>query len=80
MAGTRDAGSTSGKIRSILENIPGAGIVPGTLQAGPVRGAREPVFEYDFPPGMDMMTEIREGPLAQERLELELACRLREVC
>ena len=44
-----------------------------------MRGAGEPVFEHDFPPGTDMMTEIREGPLAQERFELELSSRLREV-
>jgi hypothetical protein len=42
-------------------------------------GAGEPVFEHDFLPGTDMMAEIREGPLAQERLELELSSRLREV-
>jgi hypothetical protein len=36
-----------------------------------MRGAGEPVFEHDFPPGTDMMKEIREGPLAQERFELE---------
>ena len=42
-------------------------------------GAGEPVFEHDFPPGTDMMAEIREGPLAQERFELELSSRLREV-
>jgi hypothetical protein len=39
-----------------------------------MRGAGEPVFEHDFPPGTDMMKEIREGPLAQERFELERAC------
>jgi len=42
-----------------------------------MRGAGKPVFEHDFPPGTDMMTEIREGPLAQERFELELSSRLR---
>ncbi|KAH8147936.1 uncharacterized protein LAJ45_08037 [Morchella importuna] len=41
-----------------------------------MRGAGEPVFEHDFPPGTDMMREIREGPCAQERFELELAARL----
>ena len=44
-----------------------------------MRGAGEPTFEHDFPPGTDMMREIREGPLAQERFELELSSRLREV-
>lgn len=41
-----------------------------------MRGVGEPVFEHDFPPGADMMGEIREGPHAQERFELELATRL----
>ena len=44
-----------------------------------MRGAGEPVFEHDFPPGTDMMAELQEGPLAQERFELELSSRLREV-
>jgi hypothetical protein len=43
-----------------------------------VRGAGEPIFEQDFPPGTDMMKEIREGPYAQERFERELAARFRE--
>ncbi|KAI9768168.1 MAG: hypothetical protein M1840_004998 [Geoglossum simile] len=43
-----------------------------------VRGAGEPIFEHDFPPGTDMMNEIREGPYAQERFERELAARFRE--
>lgn len=49
-----------------------------------MRGAGEPVFEHDFPPGTgeirdEMITELRsniEGPLAQERFELELSYRL----
>ncbi|RPB13388.1 hypothetical protein P167DRAFT_544720 [Morchella conica CCBAS932] len=41
-----------------------------------MREAGEPIFEHDFPPGTDMMREIREGPCAQERFELELAARL----
>ena len=45
-----------------------------------MRGEGEPVFKHDFPPGTDMMTEIREGPLAQERFELELSSRLRGLC
>jgi hypothetical protein len=44
-----------------------------------MRVAGEPIFEHDFPPGTDMIREIREGPLAQERFELELSSRLREV-
>lgn len=40
------------------------------------RGTGEPSFENDFPPGTDMMKEIREGPYPQEGLELELAARL----
>ena len=44
-----------------------------------MRGAGEPIFEHDFPPGTDMMREIQEGPLAKERFELELSHRLKEV-
>ncbi|KAI9762699.1 MAG: hypothetical protein M1840_001166 [Geoglossum simile] len=43
-----------------------------------VRGEGEPIFEHDFPPGTDMMKEIREGPYAQERFERELAARFRD--
>ncbi|KAG0632732.1 hypothetical protein HOY80DRAFT_995833 [Tuber brumale] len=42
-----------------------------------MRGAGEPVFEYDFPPRTDMIGEIQRGPHAKERLELEVAVRLR---
>lgn len=42
-----------------------------------MRGAGEPIFEHDFPPGTDMMGEIRGEPYAQERLEMEFAWRLR---
>ncbi|KAJ9270606.1 hypothetical protein DTO212C5_3395 [Paecilomyces variotii] len=41
-----------------------------------MKGAGEPIFEHDFPPGTDMVREIREGPRAKERFELELASRL----
>jgi len=44
-----------------------------------VRGAGEPIFEHDFPPGTDMVGEILAGPYARERFELEIAARLREV-
>jgi hypothetical protein len=42
-----------------------------------MRGAGEPSFEHDFPPGSDMLKEIREGPFSVERFEMELASRLR---
>lgn len=35
-----------------------------------------PSFEFDFPPGIDMMAEIREGPAPAERMEAELSGRL----
>jgi len=44
-----------------------------------VRGAGEPIFEHDFPPGTDMMGEILAGPYARERFELEIAARFREI-
>ncbi|KAH0548613.1 hypothetical protein GP486_007843 [Trichoglossum hirsutum] len=44
-----------------------------------MRRAGEPIFEHDFPPGTDMMKEIREGPYAQERFEKELAARFKGV-
>lgn len=40
-----------------------------------MRGAGEPSFEIDFPPGSDMLSEIREGPKAAERMEFELFSR-----
>jgi hypothetical protein len=40
-----------------------------------MRGAGEPVFEIDFPPGSDMMGEIMSGPKAGERMEFELFSR-----
>ena len=42
-----------------------------------MRGEGEPIFEHDFPPGTDMMGEIREGPYAKERFEMEVAAELR---
>lgn len=42
-----------------------------------MRGAGEPTFEHDFPPGTDMMREIRDGPYPKERFEMEIAARLR---
>lgn len=41
-----------------------------------MRGAGEPVFEHDFPPGTDMAGEIRSGPKAAERMAFELYTRL----
>lgn len=41
-----------------------------------MRGAGEPAFEHDFPPGSDMMGEIQRGPKAAERMEFELFSRL----
>ncbi|OJJ41988.1 hypothetical protein ASPZODRAFT_78109 [Penicilliopsis zonata CBS 506.65] len=41
-----------------------------------MRGAGEPSFEFDFPPGTDMMGEIRQGPRPEERMEAELFNRL----
>jgi hypothetical protein len=45
-----------------------------------MRGAGEPSFEFDFPPGTDMMGEIRGGPRAAERMEAELFGRLYHYC
>jgi len=42
-----------------------------------MRGAGESVFEHDFPPGTDMVRNIRDGPYAKERFEMEIAARLR---
>jgi len=41
-----------------------------------MRGAGEPVFEHDFPPGSDIVGEILHGPKAAERMEFELFTRL----
>ena len=41
-----------------------------------MRGAGEPVFEFDFPPGSDIVGEILSGPKAAERMEFELFNRL----
>jgi hypothetical protein len=42
-----------------------------------VKGAGVPVYDHDFPPGSDMLSDIRRGPLATERMEFELFSRLR---
>ncbi|KAK9349703.1 HNH endonuclease-domain-containing protein [Lipomyces doorenjongii] len=44
-----------------------------------MRGAGEPIFETDFPPGSDMMGEIIGGPEAAKRMETELFLRMDEV-
>ena len=41
-----------------------------------MRGAGEPMFEPDFPPGSDMAGEVRNGPKAAERMGFELFSRL----
>lgn len=41
-----------------------------------MRGAGEPNFEHDFPPGSDMTGEILKGPKAAERMEFELFNRM----
>jgi hypothetical protein len=41
-----------------------------------MRGAGEPIFEHDFPPGSNIMGSILNGPKAAERMESELFSRL----
>lgn len=41
-----------------------------------IKGAGEPVFEHDFPPGSDIVGNILEGPQAAKRMEFELFSRL----
>ncbi|KAF2194976.1 hypothetical protein K469DRAFT_545534 [Zopfia rhizophila CBS 207.26] len=41
-----------------------------------MRGAGEPIFEHDFPPGSDTVDDILRGPKAAERMEFELFGRL----
>jgi hypothetical protein len=43
-----------------------------------MRGAGEPLFETDFPPGEDMMATLRAEPYGKERFEMELAWRLKD--
>ncbi|KAG0133617.1 hypothetical protein HOY82DRAFT_590704 [Tuber indicum] len=44
-----------------------------------VKGAGEPCFEDDFPPGSDMMGEIISGPKAADRMEFELFSRFNAI-
>ena len=39
-----------------------------------MRGACESVFEFDFPPGLDMVGEILQGPSAAHRPGHETRC------
>ena len=41
-----------------------------------MRGAGEPRFEHDFPPGSDIVGDILNGPKPAERMEFELFSRL----
>jgi hypothetical protein len=41
-----------------------------------MRGAGEPLFEHDFPPGSDIVGDILNGSKAAERMEFELFSRL----
>jgi hypothetical protein len=41
-----------------------------------MRGAGEPIFEHDFPPGSDIVGDIFQGPKAGERMEFEIFSRL----
>ncbi|KAF4627753.1 hypothetical protein G7Y89_g10400 [Cudoniella acicularis] len=41
-----------------------------------MKGAGEPIFEHDFPPGSDIVGSILEGPKAAKRMEFELFSRL----
>lgn len=43
-----------------------------------MRGAGEPVFETDFPPGTDMMATLRTEPYGKERFEMELETKLKQ--
>ncbi|KAK9327574.1 HNH endonuclease-domain-containing protein [Lipomyces starkeyi] len=44
-----------------------------------MKGNGEPVFEFDFPDGTDMVGEILSGPRAGEKMEAELFSRLGSV-
>ena len=41
-----------------------------------MKGTGEPIFEFDYPPGSDMIGEIMRGPMAAKRMEIELFSRL----
>lgn len=44
-----------------------------------MRGAGEPIFEHDFPPGSDDLGEIASDPMGGKRMEFELWSRLAPV-
>jgi len=44
-----------------------------------IRGAGEPIFEYDSPSGTDIEGEVLAGPYAQDGFDLEIAKGLVEV-
>ncbi|KAJ8104316.1 HNH endonuclease-domain-containing protein [Lipomyces tetrasporus] len=44
-----------------------------------MKGAGEPIFEFDFPDGSDMVGEILSGPRGADRMEAELFSRLNSV-
>jgi len=44
-----------------------------------VKGAGEPCFENDLPPGSDIMGQIMRGPMAAERMEFELFGRVNAI-
>jgi hypothetical protein len=41
-----------------------------------MKGAGEPIFEHDFQPGSDIVSDILRGPRSAERMEFELFGRL----
>lgn len=41
-----------------------------------MKGAGEPVFKHDFPPGSDIAGQIRSGLKATERTQFEMFTRL----
>lgn len=41
-----------------------------------MRGAGEPIFECDYPPGSDIMGAIMSGPYSAELMEFQLFSRL----
>ena len=45
-----------------------------------MKGAGELGFEYDYPPGSDIIGEIMHGPRAAERMEVELFSQLAAYC
>ena len=41
-----------------------------------MKGPGIPFFEFDFPSGSDMLGDIKNGPMAAQRMEFELFSRL----